>query len=228
MQEWLFNIVKDFNRLIDTYAEPEYKEKWKVTVADGQVAFGSSKDKWGFNFGHGQEGRACRSRTSSTPTRRRARGAGQEAPAPRGAPRHGRQAPPAAPRGAGVPHPQDLAGRPQQRRGQVAAGLRRERPDGHDGHERRRRPGRGACGRRQALLRHRHQRRPGLPPQLEEGGQDPVGPAIHGLPEGDSRLAPGGQHPRAARASTSGPARRYRRSRTSSRSSRYTTSASRS
>ncbi len=49
MQKWLFNIVNDFNRLIDTYAEPEYKEKWKVTVAAGQVAFGSSKDKWGFN-----------------------------------------------------------------------------------------------------------------------------------------------------------------------------------
>src|ERR1700691_4464272 len=49
MQEWLFNIVKDFNRLIETYAEPEYKKKWQVTVAAGQVAFGSSKDKWGFN-----------------------------------------------------------------------------------------------------------------------------------------------------------------------------------
>jgi len=50
MQEWLFNIVKDFNRLIDTYAEPEYKQKWKVSIQDGQVAFGSSKDRWGFNF----------------------------------------------------------------------------------------------------------------------------------------------------------------------------------
>ncbi len=49
MQEWLFNIVKDFNRLIDTYAEPEYKQKWKVSIQDAQVAFGSSKDKWGFN-----------------------------------------------------------------------------------------------------------------------------------------------------------------------------------
>jgi len=50
MQEWLFNLVKDFNRLIDTYAEPEYKQKWKVAIQDSQVAFGSSKDKWGFNF----------------------------------------------------------------------------------------------------------------------------------------------------------------------------------
>ncbi len=50
MQEWLFNIVKDFNRLIETYAEPEYRQKWKVSVQDAQVAFGSSKDRWGFNF----------------------------------------------------------------------------------------------------------------------------------------------------------------------------------
>lgn len=50
MQEWLFGLVRDFNRLIDTYAEPEYKEKWRVTIQDSMVAFGSSKDKWGFNF----------------------------------------------------------------------------------------------------------------------------------------------------------------------------------
>ncbi|HXW37650.1 MAG TPA: elongation factor EF-2 [Nitrososphaerales archaeon] len=49
MQEWLSNIVKEFNRLIETYAEPEYKQKWKVSIQDSQVAFGSSKDKWGFN-----------------------------------------------------------------------------------------------------------------------------------------------------------------------------------
>lgn len=47
MQEWLFRIVQDFNNLLDQYAEPEYK-KWKVSVADSQVTFGSSKDKWGF------------------------------------------------------------------------------------------------------------------------------------------------------------------------------------
>jgi len=50
MQEWLFNIVKDFNRLIETYAEPQYRQGWKVSVQDAQVAFGSSKDRWGFNF----------------------------------------------------------------------------------------------------------------------------------------------------------------------------------
>jgi elongation factor 2 len=50
MQKWLFNIVNEFNRLIETYAEPEYKQKWKVSVQDSQVAFGSSKDRWGFNL----------------------------------------------------------------------------------------------------------------------------------------------------------------------------------
>ncbi|HEU17063.1 MAG TPA: elongation factor EF-2 [Nitrososphaeria archaeon] len=50
MQKWLGNIIADFNRLIDTYAEPEYKEKWKVSVQNDSVAFGSAKDRWGFNL----------------------------------------------------------------------------------------------------------------------------------------------------------------------------------
>src|SRR3989442_227721 len=50
MQAWLTNIVNDFNRLIDLYAEPEYKKIWKVSVADMSVAFGASKDRWGFNI----------------------------------------------------------------------------------------------------------------------------------------------------------------------------------
>ena len=49
MQEKLVNVVTSFNNLIDTYAEPEYKEKWKVSIQDGSVTFGSAKDKWGFN-----------------------------------------------------------------------------------------------------------------------------------------------------------------------------------
>ena len=48
-QEKLANVVTNFNNLIDTYAEPEYKEKWKVSIQDGSVTFGSAKDKWGFN-----------------------------------------------------------------------------------------------------------------------------------------------------------------------------------
>jgi len=49
MQEWLLEIITNFNRLIDIYAEPEYKEKWKVSIQEGSVSFGSAKDRWGFN-----------------------------------------------------------------------------------------------------------------------------------------------------------------------------------
>lgn len=50
MQAWLADIVSDFNNLIDAYAEPEYKEKWKVSIQSSTVSFGSAKDRWGFNF----------------------------------------------------------------------------------------------------------------------------------------------------------------------------------
>jgi elongation factor 2 len=50
MQKWLSNIVADFNRLVDLYAEPEIKDKWKVSIQGNSVAFGSAKDRWGFNF----------------------------------------------------------------------------------------------------------------------------------------------------------------------------------
>ncbi len=50
MQEKLANVVSAFNTLIDTYAEPEYRDKWKVSIQDGSVTFGSAKDKWGFNL----------------------------------------------------------------------------------------------------------------------------------------------------------------------------------
>ncbi|HEU0048654.1 MAG TPA: elongation factor EF-2 [Nitrososphaera sp.] len=50
MQKWLMNIISHFNQLIDIYAEPEIKEKWKVSIQGNSVAFGSAKDRWGFNF----------------------------------------------------------------------------------------------------------------------------------------------------------------------------------
>ena len=50
MQKWLSNIIADFNKLIDIYAEPELREKWKVSIQGNSVAFGSAKDRWGFNF----------------------------------------------------------------------------------------------------------------------------------------------------------------------------------
>ncbi|MGI0028287.1 MAG: elongation factor EF-2 [Nitrososphaera sp.] len=50
MQKWLSNIIAHFNQLVDIYAEPEVKEKWKVSIQGNTVAFGSAKDRWGFNY----------------------------------------------------------------------------------------------------------------------------------------------------------------------------------
>lgn len=49
MQEVLAGVVSDFNGLVDTYAEPEYRDKWKVSIQDASVSFGSAKDKWAIN-----------------------------------------------------------------------------------------------------------------------------------------------------------------------------------
>ena len=49
IQERIGRIITEFNRLIELYAEPEYREKWKVSFAGNTVAMGSAKDRWGFN-----------------------------------------------------------------------------------------------------------------------------------------------------------------------------------
>src|SRR5437867_10342181 len=49
IQERIGRIIKDFNGLLDLYAEPEFREKWKVSFASNTVAMGSAKDRWGFN-----------------------------------------------------------------------------------------------------------------------------------------------------------------------------------
>ncbi|MCA9820830.1 MAG: GTP-binding protein, partial [Nitrosarchaeum sp.] len=49
MQQTLASVVSEFNQLVDTYAEPEYKEKWKVSIQDASVTFGSAKDRWAIN-----------------------------------------------------------------------------------------------------------------------------------------------------------------------------------
>ena len=48
IQEKIARIIKDFNGLIDLYAEPEFRDKWKVSFATNTVAMGSAKDRWGF------------------------------------------------------------------------------------------------------------------------------------------------------------------------------------
>ena len=49
MQETLADVVSNFNQLLDTYAEPEYKDKWKVSIQEASVTFGSAKDRWAIN-----------------------------------------------------------------------------------------------------------------------------------------------------------------------------------
>ena len=46
MQERFMKIIDHFNLLLSQIAEKDYKEKWKVNVADGSVIFGSAKDNW--------------------------------------------------------------------------------------------------------------------------------------------------------------------------------------
>ncbi len=50
MQERIIKIIANFNKLIEKYAEPEYKEKWKVNITDGSVAFGSARDNWALSL----------------------------------------------------------------------------------------------------------------------------------------------------------------------------------
>ncbi|MBM3232553.1 elongation factor EF-2 [Candidatus Pacearchaeota archaeon] len=46
MQERFMKLIAAFNNLIMQIAEDEYKEKWKVSVTDGSVAFGSARENW--------------------------------------------------------------------------------------------------------------------------------------------------------------------------------------
>ena len=46
MQQRFAKLINDFNLLIEQIAETEFKNKWKVNVSDGSVAFGSARDNW--------------------------------------------------------------------------------------------------------------------------------------------------------------------------------------
>jgi elongation factor 2 len=50
MQERFIRIINEFNSLIEKIAEPEYKEKWRVNIKDGSVAFGSARDNWALSI----------------------------------------------------------------------------------------------------------------------------------------------------------------------------------
>ncbi len=46
MQERFLKIVLEFNKLVETIAEPELGKKWRVDIANGSVAFGSARENW--------------------------------------------------------------------------------------------------------------------------------------------------------------------------------------
>lgn len=50
MQERFVKIIDHVNQLIENIAPEEYKEKWKVSVGDGSVAFGSAFHNWALSF----------------------------------------------------------------------------------------------------------------------------------------------------------------------------------
>ncbi len=55
IQQRIVNIIKEFNSLIEMYADPEFKQKWKVDPAKGQVAIGSALHKWGITIPQAQK-----------------------------------------------------------------------------------------------------------------------------------------------------------------------------
>ncbi len=50
MQERFKKIIDEFNMLVANIAEPQFKEKWQVSVMDGSVAFGSARDNWALSI----------------------------------------------------------------------------------------------------------------------------------------------------------------------------------
>lgn len=50
MEKKFISIIESVNKLIEGIAPEGYKEKWKVNVADGSVAFGSAFHNWALSF----------------------------------------------------------------------------------------------------------------------------------------------------------------------------------
>lgn len=50
IQEKSLRIISDFNDIIELYAEPEFRQMWKVDAAKESVVFGSALHKWGFTL----------------------------------------------------------------------------------------------------------------------------------------------------------------------------------
>ena len=50
IQKKLDQIISRFNDLIELYAEPPFKNQWKISASKGNVAFGSALHGWGFTM----------------------------------------------------------------------------------------------------------------------------------------------------------------------------------
>lgn len=50
MQKRFVKIIAEVNKIIESKAPEEFKEKWKVNVNDGSVAFGSAYHNWGLSI----------------------------------------------------------------------------------------------------------------------------------------------------------------------------------
>ncbi len=50
IQQRFVEIIKEVNKMIMSYADPGFGEKWLLDPTKGMVAFGSAKEKWGFTI----------------------------------------------------------------------------------------------------------------------------------------------------------------------------------
>ena len=50
IQTKLLRIINKFNEIVQTYGPDEIKNEWTINAGDGQVAFGSALDRWGFTL----------------------------------------------------------------------------------------------------------------------------------------------------------------------------------
>ena len=55
MSEKFISIINNVNKLIEAIAPEEYKQKWKIGVQDGSVAFGSAFHNWALSFPYMQK-----------------------------------------------------------------------------------------------------------------------------------------------------------------------------
>lgn len=55
IQQRFVKIINEFNTLIENIAETEFKQKWKVSITEGSVAFGSARDNWALSVPYMQK-----------------------------------------------------------------------------------------------------------------------------------------------------------------------------